>query len=252
MDKTNKFIVESYRKEINKYITYHRDWQVKRLLKETKMNCFKNYEEKFPCWGCGKKITYYDEPNERVYCKKCKQEHFKEIRELKKQEEEIHKKLMLERAMKIIEASNDYSHEYIDSFNELKVGNYNFDSSHEAIVAMVLINNNYEFESNKKIGKYYIDFYIPEEKICLEIDGERHKNNQIYDKTRDIKVRETLGSDWETVRIPTEYVEKNPGRVIDAMLDLKAMLIDLRKKYGYIPDYFSERERMYYNEILYG
>ena len=60
----------------------------------------------------------------------------------------------------------------------------------------VLNNNNIEFEFNYPINKrkdlyvdepynYFLDFYFPEKKIALEIDGDQHKYRIEHDKIRD-------------------------------------------------------------------
>ena len=43
-----------------------------------------------------------------------------------------------------------------------------------------------EFENQKKVNPYVLDFYIPSLKTCIEVDGfEEHKNRKLYDKLRD-------------------------------------------------------------------
>ena len=42
----------------------------------------------------------------------------------------------------------------------------------------------YKFRRQESIGKYIVDFYCPEKKLIVEIDGWRHKENETYDNDR--------------------------------------------------------------------
>lgn len=252
IDKTDKYEVEMYR--------YHAiDEFSKRCYEETfgktlRINSKKNYEENFECWGCGIKVKYYDEPNERVFCKECLLKHNKEVQTLLKEQQKIKSQIMLENAIKTIEESKSYAHEFKESYEEIKKMIEKkptlFKSSDEVVVAMVLTNYGYEYIPNHKIENYIIDFYIEELKICLEVDGERHKNHLTYDKERDMKIRSVLGADWEVVRIPTKFIPVYPDKIIDAMIELKKEMQEQRKRYGILKDNFSEREEEYYQGIL--
>lgn len=52
----------------------------------------------------------------------------------------------------------------------------------------------YKFRRQHSIGKYIVDFYCPEKKIIIEIDGSQHKENnqRVYDAQR-TKYFENLG-----------------------------------------------------------
>ena len=55
-----------------------------------------------------------------------------------------------------------------------------------------------KFRRQQSIGTYIVDFYCPEEKLVIELDGEVHKN--------------IISSDYDDKR--TEYMEANGIRVI--------------------------------------
>lgn len=252
IDKTSKQEVELYRKRLN-----GKSYKKERLFEiygEFRINSSPDFKEIYKCWECGLDITYYDEPNERIYCSKCRKEHQSEIVRLQREQTRIKNKLMLEKAMCIIEESKSYAHEYYETYKylikDIEENPTKYKSSEEIVVALVLYNYNYQFEANKKIDKYYVDFYIPECKVCLEVDGDRHKYNAEYDKNRDLVIRKILGSDWEIVRIPTKYIVQYPDKVVDAMYELKDKMKSERNKYGIIPDNFSNREKEYYSNIL--
>lgn len=42
----------------------------------------------------------------------------------------------------------------------------------------------YKFRRQYSIGKYIVDFYCPERKLIIELDGWQHKENKQYDHDR--------------------------------------------------------------------
>jgi len=46
---------------------------------------------------------------------------------------------------------------------------------------------NRKFRRQHSIGHFILDFYCPEEKLCIELDGKHHSDqkNQIHDELRD-------------------------------------------------------------------
>lgn len=64
----------------------------------------------------------------------------------------------------------------------------------------------YRFLRQKPIAWYILDFYCAKLKLCIEIDGESHEWNGIYDKKRD----RLLQSLWiQTMRYSDYDVEHN-------------------------------------------
>ena len=45
--------------------------------------------------------------------------------------------------------------------------------------------NGLDFDRQKVIGNYIVDFYCPKLKLVIEIDGSSHDNKYTYDKKRD-------------------------------------------------------------------
>ena len=67
-----------------------------------------------------------------------------------------------------------------------------------------------KFRRQHSVGKYVLDFYCPEIRLCIELDGETHSNPAIL--TRDIEKDDYLGKLSITVlryenRIDYEYPE---------------------------------------------
>jgi very-short-patch-repair endonuclease len=99
-----------------------------------------------------------------------------------------------------------------------------FDSSEEIIAAIILIQNRYHIRPQVKVGKYQADFMLPDDKVILEIDGERHKNRKDYDSRRDTKMKEILGEGWQIIRIPTDFLDTKAEKLpyaIEKVLDYR-------------------------------
>lgn len=211
------------------------------------------------CWECGNKATktrnlsvphrmygevIYPEavPNskQRCYCDKCFVKHMKEVREEEALYIKLKKKRMYEAAVDKLEHQKI---SFIDYEEAIKaVGEYvleypdKFDSSYEMIAAIILIHNRISCKLQYKIGSYQVDFLLPELKVVLEIDGERHKYKKEYDNQRDECIKRQLGKEWNIIRIPTELLDKHADRLYDAIekvLDYRDTgKIDYRSLYG--------------------
>lgn len=52
--------------------------------------------------------------------------------------------------------------------------------------------NGLDFDRQRVIGNYIVDFYCPQLKLVIEVDGNSHDNKYVYDSERD-KYLESLG-----------------------------------------------------------
>jgi very-short-patch-repair endonuclease len=115
-----------------------------------------------------------------------------------------------------------------------------FDSAHEIVAAVILIHNEVRTKTQYKVGAYRVDFYLPELKIVLEIDGERHRHKKQHDNERDIFIRKELGSDHEIIRVKTERIEENAELLVEAIKSIKEERQELRKKnFGCLPTWYK-------------
>lgn len=209
-----------------------------------------------PCWRCGKEHLFIYEPTERVYCPECKQivkiQHEKKLKEYIK----LKMEMMLERALCIMERSGKVSMDSIrEPFESLSKrfadGEEGYKSAEEIVAALILDDNGIEYEPNKRIGRYIVDFYIPELKAILEVDGYEHNAKTVYDSKRDIEIRQDLPPDWEIVRIKTEFIAQNPPRIPRAIEEMREYKQQIRKDNGgLIPETFSDREKDLYKRVL--
>lgn len=197
------------------------------------------------CWKCGKTIDvnarmiidfgWESREDGRWFCADCYRS-WKEEHDLDRAEyARLKKKLMFERAVTTLENAVDiYKYkEIIDDMEEYVQKNpEKFDSSHEIIAAIIFVSLEVRALPNYKIDRYRADFYLPDFKAIVEIDGDRHEFIKEKDTKRDVFIRQKLGLDWEVVRIPTIFLEENPERLLDAVIEVKDERQRIRKKNG--------------------
>lgn len=191
--------------------------------------------ENYKCWICGGKATrtrvihtdgrsYWEEkPNKylRCYCDKCKEE----TEEKEKAERALYiklkKKEMFIKACDILEKQNTLMYEYKEAIEvvqeKVETCPDKFDSSYEVLTAIVLVHNRIYSRMQYKIGKYQVDFLLPEVGVVLEIDGDRHKHRKEYDRKRDEFIKKELGYGWDIIRIKTDYLDMNASKIPKAI-----------------------------------
>jgi very-short-patch-repair endonuclease len=181
------------------------------------------------CWTCGKeaeptyKVTRGRKivTKNRAYCPECLEKHNEEIKHDKELHVILKKKVMFERAMELMEKQGCDMSKYRNAAVMVQKYLYSnwdkFDSADEVIAAIVLIKNGLQVKMQCKVGRYQIDIVIPEKKIALEIDGDRHRLKRDYDTWRDIEIKNALGDGWEIVRISTSHIEKDCEKLIKAI-----------------------------------
>ncbi|MBU4143052.1 DUF559 domain-containing protein [Patescibacteria group bacterium] len=76
----------------------------------------------------------------------------------------------------------------------------------------------YKFRRQHSIGKYIVDFYCPEKKLIIEIDGSQHIDN-VYDAERDAYLKNLR---FKVLRFWDNDVNNNlDGVLLKIMEDLK-------------------------------
>lgn len=186
------------------------------------------------CWNCGKEATttkpYFDgfvwitpEPSKyrRCYCESClKETQTKEVAE-RKLYIKLKKREMFYKACNLLESQHTDMYDYQEAIEVvrdfLEENPDKFDSSYEVLAAIVLIHDHIHAKMQYRVGKYQVDFLLPELLVVLEIDGERHKHKKEYDSVRDKEIKKELGPYWEIIRIPTEHLDKNAKKIPEAI-----------------------------------
>lgn len=186
------------------------------------------------CWICGKTATetkpVFDgwawmtpELSEfrRCYCRECLDKVVKTESEERKEYIRLKKREMFRKAVKLLEEQNTNMYEFKEAIevvqNFIESNGDKFDSSYEVLTAIVLVQNRIYSKMQYKVGKYQVDFLLPDLLVVLEIDGERHKHKKDYDSVRDKEIKKMLGPHWEIIRIPTEHLDKNAKKIPDAI-----------------------------------
>lgn len=210
-----------------------------------------------PCWECGHPINVKREPDVRLFCDECRQVYLDRKKDDLSQYLQLKMKVMHERALRILEKQGALMYLYQEASEVILEYALNsvdkFASAHEMIAAMELIRNEIKIKIQHPIGKYKADIYIESLKSIVEIDGYMHEHSQVKDSKRDIDIRQTLGAEWETVRIPTKYIEQNVKQLIPAIRTIKKYKQQLRKDHsGILPDTYSIREKQHYKQLLSG
>ena len=204
------------------------------------------------CWNCGKQIPANEFFGQgRRFCTECEEQHVADYKAYLNEYLIAKNRIMFERALRYMEKAQCHMTRYkrfakaVERHSAACPEQYR--SSDEMIAAIVFLEAGYDFEMNHKVGSYVVDMFIPQMNVCVEIDGDRHQYRKKADCERDVEIRKRLGALWEVIRIPTEYIEKNPSKLVDAV---KA-LYDLRKKErekngGILSEHYSQREKAAY------
>ncbi len=210
------------------------------------------------CWICGKDIVEsfgaMDIMSGR-FCKEHWREHQKQYKQIVADYLKLKTQIMFERSVRLLENTGmnmtNIKREVQAVQKHSAASPESYKSSQEMVTAIIMLKAGYDFELNYKIWKYIVDMYLPDLKLIVEVDGERHDNRHLQDSKRDIELRRMLGDEWEVIRIPTQYIEQNPGRIPDAVLALAKQKRDIRKKNGgFLPQNYSKREAARYEKAM--
>ena len=194
------------------------------------------------CWKCGKPATKtranreYDflyrqvvftgtstKPSKwsRCYCDECYEAVTKQEQEENALYVKLKKREMFRRACTLLEKQITDMYAYKDAIDivesVLEEKPDKFDSSYEVLAAIILVHEGVLSKMQYRVGKYQVDFVLPEMHTVLEIDGERHKYSGLRDKERDKEIKKALGSGWEIIRIKTDYLDQNAKKLVDAI-----------------------------------
>lgn len=212
------------------------------------------------CWTCGapatqfvmqkkfnKTIFYYESRPQRGYCDECFLKFAVDMRQSKDEYVRLKKKLMYERAVKLLEKQDVDVYDYEEALKAVQ--DYSdshpdkFDSAEEMLATAILIHNRVMTNVGVPVGKYTADMLLPEKFVILEVDGVTHAGRVYYDNERDKELRRILGGKWEVVRIKTEYIAKNAKQLVTAIDAVYAEKKKLRaQNNGLLPDWYSRRE----------
>lgn len=157
----------------------------------------------------------------RCYCKECLKSEEEKTAEERKLYVKLKKREMFRKAVKLLEDQHTDMYKYkgaIEVVRDFLEDNLDkFDSSYEVLTAIILVHNRIRAKTQYKVGRYQVDFLLPDMMVVLEIDGERHRHNKDYDSARDREIKKILGSHWEIIRIPTDRLDTNAKKIPEAI-----------------------------------
>lgn len=112
--------------------------------------------------------------------------------------------------------------EYEKAITIARRGTERYGSIPEVLVAIELIRLGYKFIPQQKVGKYRVDFYIPEDKFVIEVDGSVYHRN-ITKGDREATIQFSLGLDVKIIHISAELIRKDIrklGKYIEKSLQI--------------------------------
>lgn len=191
-------------------------------------------EVRMKCWCCEKEavrtrivrnigIVIEEEPSiyTRNYCNDCYEKEVEKDKTDKAEYIRLKKRMMFLTAVENLESQKvnmQKYHEAIDVVDEFINSNPDkFDSSYEVLAAIILVKNRIHCKMQYRIGKYQVDFFLPEHMVILEVDGERHKHRKDYDSQRDTEIKKLLQMPVEIIRIKTDFLDAKAERLVDAI-----------------------------------
>lgn len=204
----------------------------------------KKKEESMKCWMCGKdnatvtrelkhvvktprQPSYYADislESQRCYCQECFNKHAESLKRENEMYIKLKKRRMLEKAIDILEHQDLKLYEFREAIRAVREfiedNPDKFDSSYEILAAIVLIKHRIKCKMQYKVGRYQVDMLLPDLFVALEIDGERHKHTKIEDSRRDFTIKMVLGSQWEVVRIKTNYLDQHAEHLLEAIKEV--------------------------------
>lgn len=165
-----------------------------------------------PCERCGKEFKRMSYGRKLVnICNECrygiKQQH-------KYVEDELYKELTTQgerrfkKAVECIKKQVKDMRSYVVPIAKAKTAQEKYGSVPEAMVAVELLRLGYRVIPQQKINKYKVDFYLPDEKIVIEVDGEIYHNKK-KQSDREAIIQFTLGWDAQIIHIPAELISKD-------------------------------------------
>ena len=211
------------------------------------------------CWKCGEMDTtdLGKIHGQRFFHRECREEFEAEKKDILERYVEMKVIVMHERSLRILEKQDADMASYLDEseavLSKALEEPSKFASSHEMVAAMELLRNEIRFKPEHRIGSRRVDFYVPELKVVLEIDGHTHDYKKVQDSKRDIEILNILNEDdsgWEVIRIPTKRIEENVKKLLPAIKAIANYKRKTRRENnGFMPHGNSLREDEHYKEL---
>lgn len=90
----------------------------------------------------------------------------------------------------------------------------------EAMAAIELVRLGYSIIPQQKVGRYHVDFYLPKDRIVVEIDGALY-HKEPFGGNREATIQLSLGLDVKIVHVPAETISKDIAMLEKIMKKIK-------------------------------
>lgn len=176
---------------------------------------------KIPCHLCGKTYGSRQYTGNRIYLcptcrelKKAKQKAFVEQLELSIPDAETKEEKRYRKAVEAIEKQCGSLKGYEESIEVCRKATFKYGSVPEAMLAIELVRNGYRIIPQQKVGKYHVDFALPNEKLIIEVDGSIYHTNKQKELEREGSINFAIGLDWHFIHLPAESISKDVRKVV--------------------------------------
>ena len=176
---------------------------------------------KIPCAQCGKTYGSHQYTGNRIYlCPICREINKKKraarveqlalsIPDVETKEEKRYRK-----AVEEIEKQVGSLNGYEKAVEVCRKATFKYGSIPEAMLAIELIKNGFRIIPQQKVGKYHVDFALPNEKLVIEVDGSIYHANTQKELEREACINYKLGFDWRFIHFPAESISRDVRKVV--------------------------------------
>ena len=174
-----------------------------------------------PCQNCGKIHGRRKYTGKEIYlCPACLElKHAKQRAEvealaLSMPDAETKEEKRYRSAVEAIEKQVGSLEGYEKAVDICRKATYKYGSIPEAMLAIELIRKGYRIIPQQKVGKYRVDFALPNEKLIIEVDGSIYHTNKQKELEREASINYAIGLDWHFIHIPAESISKDVRKVV--------------------------------------
>ena len=174
-----------------------------------------------PCQNCGKIHGRRKYTGKEIYlCPTCLElKHAKQRAEvealaLSMPDAETKEEKRYRSAVEAIEKQVGSLKGYEKAVDICRKATYKYGSIPEAMLAIELIRKGYRIIPQQKVGKYHVDFALPNEKLIIEVDGSIYHTNKQKELEREACINYNIGLDWHFIHIPAESISKDVRKVV--------------------------------------
>lgn len=181
-----------------------------------------------PCEKCGtilKRRVYNGDKTH--FCDYCRKVFNKKANILKNQMIDkvfraiTPKEIQFSRAIEEIEGQVENFRKYDKAAEMCRKKLELFGSIPEVMVAIELVRLGYKVIPQQKISKYRVDFLLPNEKLVVEVDGEKYHSSTHRHSDREAVIQLSLGFEWKILHVPAELIRRDIKKVKDIINKFK-------------------------------